>query len=239
MAAKKKSPLNAVLVIAAVAVVAYFGYRLFFGRKVQAASSGGYYGGSGGYGSQAGYGTGYSAGNSLGSTLGNLLNKLLGGSKSSGSSGKGSSSAGGGQPGGAAGKSQAGKTSGSSSGGGLTDIYNAIVEGLIVSGPDAGQLQGSQSDPLFGGDSLLDYQPNYFSDSSLSDYQIPSESLTDFPLMASPSDPSANDWMNIPYEDYYNVPLYDTSGGGGGGGNDGGYAIVEQDILSADADYVE
>lgn len=212
--AKKKSPIGSVLVVLAVIVVAYFAYRLVFGRKVSAAGNGAYSGG-GAYGSGSPYQYGQQTSSTGSNALLNALAKLLGGQKQSSSKPSQSNSQDKSQSKPSADKSAAQYQQGS----GIADIYNSIVEGLIPSGPDAGQLQGSESNQDLGGDSLYSYEPDVATQSGLGDYQIPYESYDasqyDLPLYG------------------YDSPDYGSGGSGGGGYDASQYA----DVLNYSGDF--
>lgn len=170
-----------------VILAGFFAFRWINAKTaVKAATTGGYVGG--GSDSGADYGSDYYApyGNQSG-----LLQQLLGallGLKSSGGGSGGSKASSPNDP-------TKGIGSSSSNTGSLTDTLNSLKEGLFGNG----DLQGGESNPLFGGDSLItasnlsaydNNEPSLFT----IPYQDANQQLTGF-------DNGFNDGFSIPYED--------------------------------------
>lgn len=238
MATKKSN--KTLLIVAGIGIAAFAAWEIVpkLASKLGGGSGGGSgYSGVGGGGYTEADENGYNPyGYQQPSTLASLLNALGAALNHLSSPSSGSHSSPSGSNSGYGSNTKSGKSSASSYGSNpVADIYNSLVEGLIPSGPDAGQLQGSESNPALGGDSLYDYTPD--NSAGVGDYQIPLENAdnlldlsgTDIPtsLGIVGDDSSASDAaINQGYADVQSYDLGSSdfiNDGPGYDGTDAGY----------------
>jgi hypothetical protein len=205
----KNSTNSTIITIAVVVIVAYVAFRWINGKTTaKAATSGGYVGGGSDSGQDyyAPYETQTSTDplSQIMSALGNLLSRSSGGKGSGSGSGFGNNAS-------------SSKTASGSSDWSLVNILGDLTSGFI---PGTNDLQGDESNPAFGGDSLFTAS----TDSTLygADNSIPYEDANlQLPLTGTDYYGGDSGTTSTGDETVFQIPQ-DGGGGGGGGGEDYG-----------------